>query len=108
MNAKNISMSFFFTIIIFTLQISFAQQSKEFTASALKAMGAPNNPKVEIAWNRYYDTKQLYEIMKRIEKAYPNLVKVSSIGKSVEGKDMWQMTISNFKNGNPDDTYLQS
>lgn len=90
-------------LIVILISISFAQQSKEFTASALKAMGAPNNPKVEIAWNRYYDSKQLFEIMKRIEKAYPNLAKVSSIGKSVEGKDMWAMTISNFKNGNPDE-----
>lgn len=64
-------------------------------------MGAPNNPKVEVAWNRYYDSKQLYEIMKRIEKAYPDLVTVSSIGKSVEGRDMWIMTISNKKNGDP-------
>lgn len=84
------------------LSFSFAQQSKEFTASALKAMGAPNNPKVEVAWNRYYDSKQLYEIMKRIEKAYPSLVKVYSIGKSYEGNDIWAMTISNVKNGDPD------
>lgn len=89
-------------IFLCTVSLSSAQQSKEFTSSALKAMGAPNNPKVEIAWNRYYDSEQLHEIMQRIEKAYPNLVKISSIGKSVEGKDMWQMTISNFKNGDPD------
>jgi len=88
-------------VVLFTT-LSFAQQTKEFTASALKAMGAPNNPKVEIAWNRYYDSKQLYEIMKRIEKAYPDLVTVNSIGKSVEGRDMWQMTVSNEKNGDPD------
>lgn len=79
-----------------------AQQSREFTASALKAIGAPNNPKVEVAWNRYYDTKQLYEIMKRLEKAYPDLVSVQSIGKSVLGKEMWLMTVSNKKSGDPD------
>lgn len=93
------------TILSFTAllyQCTSAQQSRDFTASALKAMGAPNNPKVEIAWNRYYDTKQLYEIMKRIERAYPDLVKVYSIGKSVEGNDIWAMTVSNFDKGNPD------
>lgn len=79
-----------------------AQQSREFTASALKAMGAPNAPKVEVAWNRYYDSQQLYEIMKRMERAYPNLVTVSSIGKSVKGKDLWAMTVSNRANGDPD------
>ena len=79
-----------------------AQVKREMTESALKAMGAPNNPKVEIAWNRYYDTKQLLEIMQRIEKAYPNLAKVKSIGKTVEGKDLWMITVSNFSNGDPD------
>ncbi|MFH0991351.1 MAG: M14 family metallopeptidase [bacterium] len=79
-----------------------AQVKKDVTESALKAMGAPNNPKVEVAWNRYYDTKQLYEIMKRIEKAYPKLAKVSSIGKSFQGKDMWMITVSNFEKGDVD------
>jgi maltose-binding protein MalE len=54
-----------------------AQTKKEMTESALKAMGAPNNPKVEVAWNRYYDSEQLSEIMHRIEKAYPGLAKVT-------------------------------
>jgi hypothetical protein len=34
-----------FLTVLFT-SLVFAQQSKEFTASALKAMGGPNNPKV--------------------------------------------------------------
>lgn len=88
-------------LIVMTI-CAFAQHSKEFTPSALKAMGGPNDPKVEVAWNRYYDSKQLYEIMKRIEKAYPDLVTVSSIGRSVEGKEMWMMTVSNRKKGDPD------
>jgi hypothetical protein len=79
-----------------------AQTKKEITESALKAMGAPNNPKVEVAWNRYYDSEQLAEIMHRIEKAYPNLAKVTSIGKSYKGKEMWLITVSNFSNGDPD------
>ncbi len=88
--------------IIFLLTLAFGQQSREFTPSALKAMGAPNNPKVEVAWNRYYDTKQLYEIMVRMQKAYPDLVTLSSIGKSVEGKDLWMMRISSASKGDPD------
>ncbi len=84
------------------LSPSEAQVKREMTESALKAMGAPNNPKVEVAWNRYYDTKQLLEIMQRIEEAHPNLAKVKSIGKTVEGKDLWLITVSNFSNGDPD------
>lgn len=90
-------------ILVLTIEGLFAQQSREFTASALKAMGAPNNPKVEIAWNRYYDSEQLVEIMKRMERAYPELVKMMSIGKSVEGKEMWMIVVSNRTNGNPDE-----
>ncbi|NUN70235.1 MAG: peptidase M14 [Bacteroidetes bacterium] len=91
----------FLSIIMLSTTL-LAQQSREFTPSALKAMGAPNTPKVEVAWNRYYDTKQLFEIMKRIEKAYPDLVAVKSIGRSVGGKDIWMMTISNRNAGDPD------
>ena len=79
-----------------------AQSSKDFTSSALKAMGAPNDPKVEVVWNRYYDTKQLHEIMERLQDAYPDLAKVTSIGKSVEGKDIWMIIVSNTRTGNPD------
>ena len=79
-----------------------AQVEKEFTTSALKAMGAPNNPKVEVAWNRYYDTQELAAIMKRIAKAHPSLVKITSIGKSFEGRDLLLMTVSNRTHGDPD------
>jgi murein tripeptide amidase MpaA len=79
-----------------------AQIEKEFTTSALKAMGAPNNPKVEVAWNRYYDTEELAEIMQRIAKAYPSLATIASIGKSFEGRDLWFLTISNHTKGDPD------
>ena len=89
-------------LLLAAVPVSHAQVKREMTESALKAMGAPNNPKVEVAWNRYYDTDQLLEIMRRIEKAYPNLAKVTSIGKSFLGKDMWLITVSNFAKGNPD------
>jgi murein tripeptide amidase MpaA len=79
-----------------------AQEKREMTTSALKAMGAPNNPKVEVAWNRYYDSEELAQIMHRVERAYPHLAKVSSIGKSYKGKEMWLITVSNFENGDPD------
>ena len=92
----------FFLLAVACAMTTQAQTKKEITESALKAMGAPNNPKVEVAWNRYYDSEQLAEIMHRIEKAYPNLAKVTSIGKSYKGKEMWLITVSNFSNGDPD------
>jgi len=75
---------------------------KEFTKSSLKALGAPNNPKVEVAWNRYYDHKEIGDICNRIAKAHPKLAKVSSLGKSYEGRDIWLLTVSNSEMGDPD------
>ena len=90
-----------FTGVFFASASSFAGE-KEITSSSLKALGAPNNPKVEVTWNRYYDWKELGEICSRIAKAYPTLARFGSIGKSVEGRDIWLLTISNQKSGDPD------
>jgi hypothetical protein len=74
-------------------------QTKDFTSSSLKAMGAPNNPKVEIAWNRYYDHSELLEISKRLSTAFPNLVKLGTIGNSFKGRDLFLLTLTNFNKG---------
>lgn len=76
--------------------------TEEFTSSALKAMGAPNDPQVEIAWNRYYDWQEIGEICQRLEKAFPELLDYGSIGRSVEGKTIHLLTVSNKKTGDPD------
>lgn len=84
------------------INYSTAKVEKELTKSSLKALGAPNNPKVEVIWNRYYDSKEIGEICKRISEAYPKLAKFNSIGKSYEGRDIWLLTISNSEKGDPD------
>ncbi len=89
-------------IIILLITSSSNGGEKELTTSSLKALGAPNNPKVEVVWNRYYDHKELGEICNRIAKAFPKLAKFSSIGKSYEGREIWLLTISNSKKGDPD------
>jgi hypothetical protein len=91
-----------FLITLLTTVFVFAGSEKELTKSSLKALGAPNNPKVEVAWNRYYDHKEVGEICERIAKAYPKLAKFSSIGKSYEGRDIWLLTVSSFEKGDPD------
>ncbi len=72
------------------------------THSSLKALGAPNNPKVEIAWNRYYDWKEIGNISNRLAEAYPDLIQFSSIGNSVEGRAIYLLTVTNFKKGKAD------
>lgn len=71
-------------------------------AQDFKAVGAPSNPKVEIAWNRYYDYDGITDICRRLAAAHPNLVKLESMGKSTEGREMWVMTVTDFKSGDAD------
>jgi hypothetical protein len=71
-------------------------------AGALAGLGSPVNPKVAVAWDRYYDNAGIGEIARRLAAAHPDRIKVGSIGKSTAGKEMWILTVTNFKNGNPD------
>ncbi len=67
-----------------------------------KAAGSPVNPKVAVSWNKYYDHAGISEICKKIAAAYPNLAKLESIGKSFKGRDLWVLTITDFKKGDPE------
>lgn len=95
---KAFSKKIFFTISLFVLAItSQAQQPEQF----LKASGSPANPKVPVSWNRYNDYAAITEICKKLAKAYPDLVKLESMGKSHLGKELWVLTISDLKKGDP-------
>jgi zinc carboxypeptidase len=59
-------------------------------------------PKVEIAWNRYLHIDEFYALMRRFEQAYPDLVKLEVIGKSVEGRDLLLATINDASTGAAD------
>ncbi len=75
-----------------------AQQENYF-----RAIGTPHKPKVEIAWNRYYSSEGLWDWMKKIAQAHPHLAKIESIGKSVEGRDILNLTITDFSTGKDTD-----
>jgi len=64
-----------------------------------KAAGSPANPKVSISWNKYYDHAGITEICKKIIAAYPDLAKLETIGKSFEGRDIWCLSITDYKKG---------
>ena len=67
-----------------------------------RAAGSPENPKVAISWNRYYNYDGITDICKKIAAAHPQLAKLSSIGKSSQGRDMWLLTITDFNKGKAD------
>ena len=56
-------------------------------------------PKVELAFNRLYDYPELEAALKKLVEAHPNLLTLSSLGKSVEGREVWCVTINNPKTG---------
>ena len=71
-------------------------------AGALAALGSPPNPKVSVHWDRFYDHAGLHEIGRRLAAAHPERVKIGSIGKSTQGRDMFLLTVTNFKSGDAD------
>lgn len=68
----------------------------------LHAVGAPANPKVAVTFDRYYDHAAIGEIGRRLQAAHPDRCRLSSIGKSTEGRDLWLITVSNFRVGDAD------
>ncbi len=55
--------------------------------------------KVKLDFNRWHDTDELYADMRRIEAAFPKMVKTSSIGKSADGRDILLVTVNNPATG---------
>lgn len=68
-----------------------------------RAAGSPENPKVQISWNRYYNHAGITDICKKLAAAHPDLIKLSSIGKSYQGREMWLLTVTDFKIGKPEE-----
>ena len=66
-----------------------------------QAAGSPMNPKVQVSWNHYNTNAGIEKICRDIVKAYPQLAKLESAGKSVGGRDIWVLTISDFSKGDP-------
>ncbi len=95
-------MKIIWTLILWTA-IAWAGVRTELPEAALAGVGTPQHPKVWISWDRYYDWKGVTDILKRLERAYPQLATVTSIGKSYLGKDIWLITITNPKTGKPEE-----
>jgi len=92
----------FSTKIFLVICSSFTFAISTNAQNIFKAAGSPVNPKVQVSWNKYNDHAGITELCKKIAAAYPHLAKLESIGKSYKGRDMWVLTITDFKKGNPD------
>ncbi|MEM1095645.1 MAG: M14 family metallopeptidase [Bacteroidota bacterium] len=76
--------------------------AQSLTPSAFKALGAPNNPAVEVAWNRFYDYEGMTDILQKLAAAHPELSTLESLGQSYGGRELWLLTIANPETGDPD------
>ena len=53
----------------------------------------------KIRFNKFYKYNELTRLLKAYAKEYSNLLRLESIGKSHEGRDVWLVTATNFKSG---------
>ncbi|MEZ4389136.1 MAG: M14 family metallopeptidase [Candidatus Krumholzibacteriia bacterium] len=45
-------------------------------------------------WTRYFDQEAVTAALRTLHDAYPDLTELTSLGRSAEGRDLWQLTIS--------------
>jgi hypothetical protein len=57
----------------------------------------------EMDFKHYHKYEEVVSFLRQWEKDYPDLVALYSVGKSFEGRDIWQITIANRKTGKDTD-----
>lgn len=56
-------------------------------------------PRVDLRFDRYYDHEDLTDALERLEDAYGDFLTVESAGTSVEGREIWAVTVNNPETG---------
>jgi hypothetical protein len=82
------------SIFLVPVSINIKAQSDELF---FRAAGTPQNPKVQVSWNKYNTYKGVADICTRLAKAYPDLVTMEVAGKSYQGRDIIVLTITDKK-----------
>ena len=57
------------------------------------------NPKVTIDFGKYHTHDEMTAGLRALAEAYPELARLSSIGHSHQGRDIWAMEITNRATG---------
>ncbi len=52
-----------------------------------------------IRFDRFYKYDEITALLQQYASEYPDLVVLRSMGKSYEGRDIWLLTVTNFKTG---------
>ena len=64
---------------------------------------APYPSKVDLRFDHWYDYDEMTTALHDLVEAYPELLTISSLGKSVGGKEIWLITLNNPKTGKDTD-----
>jgi murein tripeptide amidase MpaA len=57
----------------------------------------------QVRFDTYYRYEELTRLLHAFAEEYPHLVRIESIGKSHEGRDIWLLTVTNFATGPADE-----
>jgi len=57
----------------------------------------------DLEFDHYYDYEELTQALKILASEKPSISRLSSIGKTPEGRDLWLMELTNFETGPPED-----
>lgn len=68
---------------------------------AFPALGMGSERRVAMAWNRFYDHAGLGALLAQLHEAFPDLTRLYSIGRSVEGRDLWCLEVTARAVGDP-------
>ncbi|MFQ5949052.1 MAG: M14 family metallopeptidase, partial [Acidimicrobiia bacterium] len=59
----------------------------------------PHPSKVDLRFDHWYDYEEMTRALQDLAAAYPQLLTLESIGKSVGGRDLWLVTVNNPQTG---------
>jgi murein tripeptide amidase MpaA len=69
------------------------------SSPAIADEGPYFEPEVRLAFNRLYNYPELVDAMRALVEGHPDLLSMQSVGKSVEGRDIWCVTVNNPETG---------
>lgn len=63
----------------------------------------PAAAQVQVDWQKYHDHEDVTRLVHEWAEAYPELVELEQLGESVQGRELWLLTITNENSGAAED-----
>ncbi|NBC25310.1 MAG: peptidase M14 [Bacteroidetes bacterium] len=87
-----------FVLTLLLLLIATLPMSAQNNPNVFRALGSPEDPEVQVSWNKYFTYEGIENLSRELADAHPELINLSSIGTSYEGRDLWMLTVTNHNN----------